>query len=348
MSDAVEALRLEVRDRYAIEEQIGRGGMADVYRAMDLKHGRPVAVKVLRREIGDAMGADRFAREIEIAARLQHPNILPVYDSGEAAGTLFYIMPYVPDGSLRTRLDHRRTIPLAEAIDIVREVADALAFAHRCQIVHRDIKPENILFLADHAVVADFGIARAIESLGQERLTLAGYGLGTPEYMSPEQAFGEADIDGRSDIYSLACVAYEMLAGDTAPHRRVGGRDPATEGDAADAVPRPGSTPTSPRSTRCWPAPWLPTPPSATRRRSSSPARCGTAPPAPRRRQAGQRRRTERGTSIVVLPFTNVSGGHDDDYLSDGITEELTYALSRLARSARGGAHVGVHVQGSR
>ncbi len=328
MSDAVEALRVELRERYAIEEMIGRGGMADVYRAMDLKHGRPVAVKVLRREIGDAMGADRFAREIEIAARLQHPNILPVYDSGQAAGTLFYTMPYVPDGSLRTRLDHLRTIPLDEALDIVREVADALAFAHRCQIVHRDIKPENILFLAGHAVVADFGIARAIESLGQERLTLAGYGLGTPEYMSPEQAFGEAVIDGRSDIYSLACVAYEMLAG-VPPHTGASVvailHHKATEPMPPLARHRAELAALDPVLARAMH-------PDAAKRFPSAVEFAGAlrdsatgkaAAPAGLPAEGG-------GTSIVVLPFTNVSGGHDDDYLSDGITDDLTYALARL------------------
>jgi len=328
LGNEVEAVRVELRDRYAIEEKIGSGGMADVYRALDIRHGRPVAVKVLRRAIGGAMEADRFAREIEIAARLQHPNILPVYDSGESAGILFYTMPYVADGSLRARLDRLKTIPLAEAIDIVREVADALAFAHRCQIVHRDIKPENILFLANHAVVADFGIARAIESVSQERLTLAGCGLGTPEYMSPEQAFGEADIDGRSDIYSLACVAYVMLAG-VPPHT----------GTSTIAILHNKST--------------QPVPSLAARRADLSSLDAtlarALAPDAAKRftsavefagalrdsagggAAAGAGLEPERtGTSIVVLPFTNVSGGHDDDYLSDGITEDLTYALARL------------------
>ncbi|MGH7522718.1 MAG: protein kinase domain-containing protein [Gemmatimonadales bacterium] len=326
MSD-VEDLRAALRDRYAIEEKIGSGGMADVYRAVDLKHGRPVAVKVLRRAIGSALEADRFAREIEIAARLQHPNILPVYDSGESAGMLYYTMPFVADGSLRSRLDQSRTIPVAEALDIVREVADALAFAHRCHVVHRDIKPENILFLADHAVVADFGIARAIESIGQVRLTLAGTGLGTPEYMSPEQAFGEADIDGRSDIYSLACVAYEMLAG-VPPHT----------GDSVVAILHQKTTQSVPSlgARRDDLASFdkvlaRAMAPDAAKRFTSAVEFAGAlresafggdaSPPiAPAR----------AGTSIVVLPFVNASGGHDDDYLSDGISDDLTFALARL------------------
>jgi serine/threonine-protein kinase len=327
LGNEVEALRVELRDRYAIEEKIGSGGMADVYRALDIRHGRPVAVKVLRRAIGGAMEADRFAREIEIAARLQHPNILPVYDSGESAGILFYTMPYVADGSLRARLDRLKTIPLAEAIDIVREVADALAFAHRCQIVHRDIKPENILFLANHAVVADFGIARAIESLSQERLTLAGCGLGTPEYMSPEQAFGEADIDGRSDIYSLACVAYEMLAG--APPHTGASTIAILHNKATQPVPSLAARRADLSSLDAILARALA--PDAAKRFTSAVEFAGAL-----RDSAGgaavragvEPERT--GTSIVVLPFTNVSGGHDDDYLSDGITEDLTYALARL------------------
>jgi serine/threonine-protein kinase len=328
LGNDVEALRVELRDRYAIEEKIGSGGMADVYRALDVRHGRPVAIKVLRRAIGSAMEADRFAREIEIAARLQHPNILPVYDSGESAGTLFYTMPYVTDGSLRARLDRLKTIPLPDAMDIVREVADALAFAHRCQIVHRDIKPENILFLADHAVVADFGIARAIESLSQERLTLAGCGLGTPEYMSPEQAFGEADIDGRSDIYSLACVAYEMLAG-TPPHRGASAiailHNKATQPVQSLAVRRADLASLDAVLARALA-------PDAAKRFTSAVEFAGAL-----RDSAGRVDAVRvtvdpgrSGSSIVVLPFANVSGGHDDDYLSDGVTEDLTYALARL------------------
>ena len=326
MSD-VEELRTILRDRYAVEEKIGSGGMADVYRAVDIKHGRLVAVKVLRRAVGSAMEADRFAREIEIAARLQHPNILPVYDSGESAGTLFYTMPYVADGSLRSRLDRSRTIPVAEALDIVREVADALAFAHRCQIVHRDIKPENILFLAGHAVVADFGIARAMESISQSRLTLAGTGLGTPEYMSPEQAFGETDIDGRSDIYSLACVAYEMLAG-TTPHT----------GSSVVAILQQKATQPIPSLARHGAnlasfdrVLARAMAPEAAKRFTSAVEFAGAL----RDSAAGgdavfSTTPVRAGTSIVVLPFVNASGGHDDDYLSDGISDDLTFALARL------------------
>jgi serine/threonine protein kinase len=188
--------------------------MATVYLAEDLKHHREVAVKVLRAELAAALGPQRFLREIEISARLHHPHILPLYDSGEAEGFLFYVMPYVEGKSLRDRLTRERQLPLDDALQIAREVADALSFAHHGGVVHRDIKPENILLESGHAVVADFGIAKAISAAGGEKLTETGIAVGTPAYMSPEQAFGEEHLDGRSDIYALGCVLYEMLGGD--------------------------------------------------------------------------------------------------------------------------------------
>jgi serine/threonine protein kinase len=188
--------------------------MATVYLATDLKHHREVAVKVLRPELAAALGPERFLREIEISARLRHPHILPLFDSGELEGFLFYVMPYVEGESLRGRLTRERQLPLDDALQITREVADALSFAHSRGIVHRDIKPENVLLESGHAVVADFGIARAILAAGSERLTETGMAVGTPAYMSPEQAFGEESLDGRSDIYGLGCMLYEMLGGD--------------------------------------------------------------------------------------------------------------------------------------
>jgi serine/threonine-protein kinase len=189
--------------------------MAVVYLAHDRKHHRPVAIKVLRPELAAAVGADRFLREIEIAARLNHPNILPLHDSGEADGLLFYVMPYVEGESLRDRLARESQLPLNEAVQIAREVGDALGYAHTQGLIHRDIKPENVLFQAGHAVVADFGIARAITEAGGTRLTETGLAVGTMAYMSPEQAVGDSEIDARSDIYALGCVLFEMLAGDT-------------------------------------------------------------------------------------------------------------------------------------
>jgi len=201
-------------DRYRIERELGRGGMATVYLAEDLKHGRRVALKVLRPELIPALGAERFHREISIASRLQHPHILSIHDSGEALGLLYYAMPYVEGESLRARLAREVQLPTDEALRIVGEVAEALAFAHAAGVLHRDIKPENILLSSGHALVADFGIARAIDAAGSERLTETGLALGTPHYMSPEQASGGRVLDARSDLYALGCVLYEMLAGE--------------------------------------------------------------------------------------------------------------------------------------
>jgi tetratricopeptide (TPR) repeat protein len=200
--------------RYRVDRELGSGGMATVYLAQDLKHQRTVAVKILRPELAASLGTDRFLREIEITAGLDHPHILPVHDSGEAEGRLYYVMPYVEGESLRDRMTREGQLPVDDAVRIAREVADALAAAHRRNIVHRDIKPENILLSENHARVADFGIARAISAAGGARLTSAGVAIGTPAYMSPEQAMGSEQIDGRSDIYALGCVLYEMLAGE--------------------------------------------------------------------------------------------------------------------------------------
>jgi len=210
----LEQLRSALSDRYRIEEEIGRGGMATVYRAEDLRHKRPVAIKVMDPDVTSMLGKERFLREIEIEANLQHINILPLYDSGAANGFLYYVMPFVEGESLRARLNREKQLPLPEAVAITREVADALSYAHERGVVHRDIKPENILLTGGHAVLADFGIARAVGTAGGRRVTESGHFIGTPAYMSPEQASGDPDLDGRSDLYSLACVLYEMLAGE--------------------------------------------------------------------------------------------------------------------------------------
>ncbi|MDH3571239.1 MAG: serine/threonine protein kinase, partial [Gemmatimonadota bacterium] len=213
MTDLLERLRTALADRYTIERELGKGGMATVYLAEDVKHHRPVALKVLRPELAAALGPERFLREIEIAANLHHPHILPLYDSGEAEGFLYYVMPYVEGESLRDRLEREKQLAIDDALQVAREVADALSYAHAHGVIHRDIKPENILLESGHAVVADFGIARAVDAAGGARLTETGIAIGTPAYMSPEQAGGEKDLDGRSDLYSLGCVLYEMLAG---------------------------------------------------------------------------------------------------------------------------------------
>lgn len=213
MGHPVDLLAAALADRYASFVPLGEGGMATVYRAQDRKHQRDVAIKVLRPELAHAVGADRFLREITTTATLRHPHILPLYDSGEAAGFLYYVMPLIDGETLRDRLARDGRLPIEEALRITREVADALGYAHERGIAHRDIKPDNILLERGHAVVADFGIARAVASTGSERLTQTGFAVGTPLYMSPEQAVGEANLDGRSDLYSLGCVLYEMLTG---------------------------------------------------------------------------------------------------------------------------------------
>src|SRR5262245_5651697 len=213
MPDLTSQVSAVLAGRYRIERELGRGGMAVVFLAEDLRHHRPVAIKVLLPELAALLGAERFLREIETAARLHHPHILALYDSGADGGLLYYVMPYAEGESLRQRLEQEKQLPVADALRIASEVADALDYAHRRGVVHRDIKPENILLSEQHAVVADFGIARAIVAAGGERLTATGVAIGTPGYMSPEQTMGGRDLDGRSDQYSLGCVLYEMLAG---------------------------------------------------------------------------------------------------------------------------------------
>ena len=213
MSTLLDRLAEGLEGRYAVEREIGRGGMAVVFLAEDLKHRRSVAIKVLRPEVAPALGGERFLREIEIAAQLSHPNILALHDSGEASGLLYFVMPYVDGESLRDMLTRVGTLPLDEAVRVTTQVADALSYAHERGLIHRDVKPENILFHAGHAVVTDFGIARAVSEAGGSRLTETGLSLGTVAYMSPEQATGEVRLDARTDVYALGCVLYECLAG---------------------------------------------------------------------------------------------------------------------------------------
>lgn len=222
--------------RFELSRVLGRGGMATVYLATDTKHHREVALKVLLSGLAAFLGTERFLKEIEIAARLTHPHILSLHESGEAGGFLYYVMPYIEGGSLRQRIGPGRQMNLSEALEIARPVADALAYAHRMGVLHRDIKPENILFSQGHPIVADFGIARAVTTAGGHNLTRTGFPIGTPGYMSPEQAAGLTDLDERADVYSLAVVVYEMLVGE------LPGRWPTEEavraGHFLEAVPR--------------------------------------------------------------------------------------------------------------
>src|ERR1043166_2289124 len=214
MTTPFERLKQSLVECYRIERELGQGGMATVYLAEDLKHRRKVALKVLRPELAAIIGAERFLKEIEVTANLQHPNILPLYDSGQADSFLYYVMPYVEGESLRDKLTREKQLGVEESVTLARAVAAAPGFAHRHGVVHRDIKPENILLQSGQALVADFGIALALSQAGGSRMTETGMSLGTPHYMSPEQATGDRTLDARSDVYALGCITYEMLAGE--------------------------------------------------------------------------------------------------------------------------------------
>jgi serine/threonine-protein kinase len=296
--------------------------MAIVYLAQDRKHHRQVAIKVLKPELAASLGAERFLREIETAARLNHPHILALHDSGKADDLLYYVMPYVEGDSLRGRLERERQISLSDALAITREVADALCYAHSHDVVHRDIKPENILFQAGHAVVSDFGIARAINTAGGDRLTGTRVQIGTPGYMSPEQSESNAEIDGRSDTYSLACVLYEMLAG-----------EPPFLGKSAQTIlARQLLEPVPPLRTVRDRVPHE-VERAIQRALARTPAdRFTTAAQFAEALFTRDTATTDAGDddSIAVLPFANLSPDPDTEYFSDGITEEIINALAQL------------------
>src|SRR5881409_2108527 len=212
MLDTLESLRERLAPQYDVERQIGAGGMARVYLAVQQHQHRRVAIKVIDPELSNRLLRERFIREVDLSSKLSHPHIVPIFSAGEVDGLFYYVMPYVEGESLRHRLLRERKLPLEAALHITRDVADALAFAHAQGIIHRDIKPENILLSGDHAIVADFGIARAISAAGALTITQAGQPVGSPGYMSPEQAMALGDLDARTDLYSLGCVLFEMLA----------------------------------------------------------------------------------------------------------------------------------------
>ncbi len=309
-------------ERYAIERELGRGGMATVLLADEKKHGRKVAIKVLRPELTASVGAERFLREIGIAARLSHPHIVPLIDSGESGGLLYYVSPFIPGGSLRDRLDTEHVLPIRDALRIAQDVARGLDYAHRNGFVHRDVKPENILFADGHALVADFGVAHAFSPVAGEPITEGGVALGTPAYMSPEQASGEQDLAATSDVYSLGCVVYEMLAG--APPI-LGSSARATMAKQVTERPKPlrAVRPEVPASVESAIARALAKNPD---QRFGSIVEFTDAllderpvKPLPTALR-----------SIAVLPFVNASPDPDNEYLSDGITDELIDALSRV------------------
>ena len=318
---------------YTIDRELGRGGMATVYLAQDSKHNRVVALKVLHPELAASLGPDRFLREISVAARLNHPHILPLFDSGEVEGLLYYVMPYVEGESLRERLDREQQIPIDEALHHARAVASALDYAHRQNVVHRDIKPENVMLYEGEPMVMDFGIAKALSAAGSEGQTLTQTGMmvGTPAYVSPEQAAGETELDGRSDQYSLACVLYEMLAGER----------PFT-GPTAQAVlsKRFTETPRPIRQVR------RSVPESVERALTRAMAtivgdRYATSAMfakalgssglnTPSDTQTMPQQTVSAAKSVAVLPFANLSADPDNEYFTDGMAEEIINALMKI------------------
>ncbi len=315
----MDRLASALADRYTIERELGAGGMATVYLAHDLKHDRRVAIKVLRPELAVAVGPERFLAEIKTTAHLQHPHILSLFDSGALDGTVFYVMPFVDGESLRDRLTREKQLPIDDALRIGREVADALQYAHEHGVIHRDIKPENILLHGGHALVADFGIALAAAKTGSRRITEAGMALGTPAYMSPEQAMAEPQIDGRSDQYSLATVLYEMLAGE-APYtgptpRAILARQLTASVPSLRAVRE--SVPDFVEA-------------AIRRALAKTPADRFTTmtafADALRKPAADQ----PRPRSVAVLPFLNLSGDPENEHFADGITEDVIAQLSKI------------------
>jgi eukaryotic-like serine/threonine-protein kinase len=308
-------------DRYEIVRELGRGGMATVYVADDTKYGRQVAIKVLRPDVARSIGAERFLREITIAARLSHPHIVPLVDSGEADGMLYYVSPYLRGGSLRDRLDRERRLSVPDAVRIAHEVASGLDYVHRSGFVHRDVKPANILFADGLALLGDFGVAHAYREHGFDALTDGGIAVGTPAYMSPEQASGETQLENRSDEYSLACVVYEMLAGEP----------PFAGGSARATMARQVTEPA--RSVRAL-RPETPTAldDALCRALSKDPAQrfASTVEFAQALETEVARARPARTRSIAVLPFVNAGPDPETEYFSDGVTDELIDALSKV------------------
>ncbi len=333
MADTFERLSAALAARYKLQRELGQGGMAKVYLAQDLKYQRSVAVKVLHADLAQSVGAARFLQEIQIAARLHHPHILPLYDSDEVEGFLYYVMPYMEGESLRERLSRERQLPVGEAIQIAREVADALSYAHKSGVVHRDIKPANILLESGHAIVADFGIARAVGVASSASFTGPQHVIGTPAYMSPEQTEGSEYLDGRSDIYSLGCVLFEMLVG-----------EPPYNGTTLEAV-------IARRLTNPIPSPRvfrelvpeaidaavkkalarLP----ADRFVSAAQFAEALATPVTAAIAVGAAQamvqEASAARSVAVLPFENMSTDPENEYFSDGITDDIIAQLSKIS-----------------
>ena len=327
----LDRLREAVSQSYSIDRELGKGGMATVYLAQDVKHDRVVALKVLHPDLAASLGPDRFLREIKLAARLNHPHILPLFDSGEASGFLYYVMPYVEGESLRERLDREQQLSIEEAVHHGKAIASALDYAHRQGIVHRDIKPENVMLYEGEAMVMDFGIAKAVSAAGSETLTQTGMMVGTPAYVSPEQAAGETNLDGKSDQYSLACVVYEMISGE----RPFAGATPqAIMAKRFSETPKPlrAIRNTVPESVEKAVTRAMSTESSA---RYSTTAHFGQALSSgslvtPTNTSALPVAAVSAAKSVAVLPFANQSADPENEYLTDGIADEIISALTKI------------------
>ena len=316
MPNSFPRLEIALADRYRILRELGSGGMATVYLADDLKHHRQVAVKVFRAELASMLGADRFLREVEIAARLNHPHILPLYDSGNADGFLFYVMPHIAGESLRSRMEREKQLSVDQAITITRQVAAALEYAHGRNVIHRDVKPENIMLHEGEAMIADFGIALVTNAAG-ERITERGIVVGTPAYMSPEQSFSDTELDARSDVYSLACVLYEMLAGEP-PYTGRNAQALVIKRmvDPVPAIRRLRATvPVAVEQALMRALAKQP----EDRFASTSEFALALTVPAP-----------AQSPTVAVLPFVNFSAAAENEYFADGITEDVIAHLSKV------------------
>jgi eukaryotic-like serine/threonine-protein kinase len=357
MPETLDRLQIAVGANYRIQRELGAGGMATVYLARDLKHDRDVAIKVLKPELGAVLGADRFLSEIKVTANLRHPNLLPLFDSGEADGLLYYVMPYIEGQTLRERLTAERQLPISEVVRLVGLLAGALDYAHAAKVVHRDLKPENILLQAGQPVIADFGIALAVAQAGGERITQTGLSLGTPLYMSPEQASGDRGVDARTDQYALAAMTYEMITGEP-PHNgataqviisRLMTEKPRSTRNARPSVP-PSTDAAVLRALSKSPADRFPNCSDFARALSTEDQQASTrsrglfwslaaaalvvvvAVLVFTRRGGPARAVDPTGrTSVAVLPFEDLSPDRKSEYFGDGIAETLISALGRVA-----------------
>jgi serine/threonine protein kinase/Tfp pilus assembly protein PilF len=330
LSLPIERLRAALSDNYSIDRELGRGGMATVYLAQDRKHDRVVALKVLHPELAASLGTERFLREIKLVARLNHPHILPLFDSDVADTFLYYVMPYVEGESLRERLDRQQLLPIDEAIRHARSIASALDYAHRQNIIHRDIKPENVMLYEGEAMVMDFGIAKAVSAAGTETLTQTGMMIGTPAYVSPEQAAGE-ELDAKSDQYSLACVLYEMLSGErpftgataqaVMAKRFTEAVKPirALRGGVPESVERAIAKAMSTDSAKRYATTAI-----------FAQALASDSLKTPSDTQTLPNQIVSAAKSVAVLPFANMSADAENEYFTDGMAEEIINALTKI------------------